>query len=151
MAVFFATETGSPPNSIKKIAEGVWFWEGDMKQGHSNSTIIEMKSGARLAPADAKGLRRSRGNTFSSRTTTAMTITEARSGRRGSDYFCRAQARWAGISEADLRQIAVCPQGLYARSAVLFPGLGAYWRRWFAWLPELEDPPHGGCVHLRPV
>jgi cyclase len=66
-AAFFATESGAQPNSVKKIADGVWFREGDMKQGHSNNTIIEMKdylivvdanfpSGARLALADAKKL-----------------------------------------------------------------------------------------------
>jgi cyclase len=64
---FFATESGAQPNSVKKIADGVWFREGDMSQGHSNNTIIEMKdylivvdanfpSGARLAMADAKKL-----------------------------------------------------------------------------------------------
>jgi glyoxylase-like metal-dependent hydrolase (beta-lactamase superfamily II) len=52
---------------VKKIADGVWFREGDMKQGHCNNVIIEMKdylivvdanfpSGARLAIADAKKL-----------------------------------------------------------------------------------------------
>jgi len=67
MAAFFITGGGAQPNSVKKIAEGVWFREGDMKQGHSNNTIIEMKdylivvdanfpSGARLAMADAKKL-----------------------------------------------------------------------------------------------
>jgi glyoxylase-like metal-dependent hydrolase (beta-lactamase superfamily II) len=66
-AAFFATETGAQPNSVRKIAEGVWFREGDQKQGHSNNAIIEMKdylividanfpSGARLAMADAKKL-----------------------------------------------------------------------------------------------
>jgi cyclase len=64
---FFATQGGAQPNTVKKIAEGVWFREGDMKLGHSNNTIIEMKdylivvdanfpSGARLAMADAKKL-----------------------------------------------------------------------------------------------
>ncbi len=67
VAAFFATESGAQPNSVKKIAEGVWFREGDMKQGHSNNAIIEMQdylivvdanfpSGARLAMADAKKL-----------------------------------------------------------------------------------------------
>jgi glyoxylase-like metal-dependent hydrolase (beta-lactamase superfamily II) len=66
-AAFFATETGAQPNSVKKIADGVWFREGDMSQGHSNNAIIEMQdylividanfpSGARLAMADAKKL-----------------------------------------------------------------------------------------------
>jgi glyoxylase-like metal-dependent hydrolase (beta-lactamase superfamily II) len=64
---FFVTEGGAQPNTVKKIADGVWFREGDMRQGHSNNTIIEMKdyvividanfpSGARLAMADAKKL-----------------------------------------------------------------------------------------------
>jgi cyclase len=67
LVAFFATEGGAQPNSVKKIAAGVWFREGDMKLGHSNNTIIEMKdylividanfpSGARLAMADAKKL-----------------------------------------------------------------------------------------------
>jgi cyclase len=65
---FFITEGGAQPNSVKKIADGVWFREGDIKdQGHCNNVIIEMKdylivvdanfpSGARLAMADAKKL-----------------------------------------------------------------------------------------------
>ncbi|HVW87759.1 MAG TPA: MBL fold metallo-hydrolase, partial [Bryobacteraceae bacterium] len=67
VTAFVVTDGGAQPNSIKKIADGVWFREGDMKQGHSNNTIIEMKdylivvdanfpSGARLAMADAKKL-----------------------------------------------------------------------------------------------
>jgi glyoxylase-like metal-dependent hydrolase (beta-lactamase superfamily II) len=66
-AAFFVTNGGAQANSVKKIADGVWFREGDMKQGHSNNVIIEMKdylividanypSGARLALADAKKL-----------------------------------------------------------------------------------------------
>jgi cyclase len=65
---FFATESGAQANSVKKIAEGVWFREGDIKNaGHCNNAIIEMKdylivvdanfpSGARLVIADAKKL-----------------------------------------------------------------------------------------------
>ena len=64
---FYVTESGAQPNSVRKIADGVWFREGDMSQGHSNNAIIEMKdylivvdanfpSGARLALADAKKL-----------------------------------------------------------------------------------------------
>ncbi len=64
---FFVTETGAQPNTTKRIAPGVWFREGDMKQGHSNNVIIEMAdylivvdanfpSGARLAMADARRL-----------------------------------------------------------------------------------------------
>ena len=65
---FFVTGGSAEPNAITKIADGVWFREGDIKgQGHCNNTIIEMKdylvvvdanfpSGARLAMADAKKL-----------------------------------------------------------------------------------------------
>jgi glyoxylase-like metal-dependent hydrolase (beta-lactamase superfamily II) len=67
VTAFFVTQSGAQPNSVKKIADGVWFREGDMSQGHSNNAIIEMKdylivvdanfpSGARLALADAKKL-----------------------------------------------------------------------------------------------
>ncbi len=67
VAAFFVTGGGAQPNTVKKIADGVWFREGDMKQGHCNNAIIEMKdylivvdanfpSGARLAMADAKTL-----------------------------------------------------------------------------------------------
>ena len=54
------------PGTIKQIASGVWFREGEIKdQGHCNNIIIEMKdylivvdanfpSGARLAISDAK-------------------------------------------------------------------------------------------------
>jgi glyoxylase-like metal-dependent hydrolase (beta-lactamase superfamily II) len=54
------------PNTLRQIAPGVWFREGDLLgQGHCNNVIIEMKdylivvdanfpSGARLALADAK-------------------------------------------------------------------------------------------------
>ncbi|MBZ5621559.1 MAG: MBL fold metallo-hydrolase [Acidobacteriia bacterium] len=55
------------PETIRIIAPGVWFREGDMEQGHCNNVIIEMKdylivvdanypSGARGAMADAKRL-----------------------------------------------------------------------------------------------
>jgi glyoxylase-like metal-dependent hydrolase (beta-lactamase superfamily II) len=56
------------PNSVKKIAEGVWFREGDIKnEGHCNNIIIEMKdylividanfpSGAKRVIDDAKKL-----------------------------------------------------------------------------------------------
>ena len=59
--------TGAP-NEVKKVADGVWFREGDiMKEGHCNNVIIEMKdyliiidanfpSGARAVIADAKKL-----------------------------------------------------------------------------------------------
>jgi glyoxylase-like metal-dependent hydrolase (beta-lactamase superfamily II) len=55
-------------NTVKKIADGVWFREGDLKnEGHCNNIIIEMKdylvvidanfpSGARAVIADAKKL-----------------------------------------------------------------------------------------------
>src|SRR5258708_5093902 len=68
MGAFFITNGGAQANTVKKIAEGVWFREGDIKNlGHCNNVIIEMKdylivvdanfpSGARLAMADAKKL-----------------------------------------------------------------------------------------------
>jgi cyclase len=67
VTAFFVTGGGAQPNTVKKIADGVWFREGDMTQGHCNNVIIEMKdylivvdanfpSGARLAMADAKRL-----------------------------------------------------------------------------------------------
>lgn len=67
LTAFLVTDGAAQSNSVKKIAEGVWFREGDSKQGHSNNTIIEMNdylivvdanypSGARLALADAKKL-----------------------------------------------------------------------------------------------
>ncbi|PWU08994.1 MAG: MBL fold metallo-hydrolase [Terriglobia bacterium] len=60
------TRSEAQPNTLKQIAPGVWFREGDIQnQGHCNNTIIEMKdylivvdanfpSGARAALADAK-------------------------------------------------------------------------------------------------
>jgi len=63
---FFVTSTGAQPGTVKQIAPGVWFREGDLEnQGHCNNIIIEMKdylivvdanfpSGARLALAAAK-------------------------------------------------------------------------------------------------
>ena len=59
------TRGGAQPNTVKQIAPGVWFREGDLKNmGHCNNIIIEMKdylivvdanfpSGARLAMEDA--------------------------------------------------------------------------------------------------
>jgi cyclase len=67
LALGFAITRGdAQPNTLKKIAPGVWFREGDLvNQEHCNNIIIEMKdylivvdanfpSGARLAMADAK-------------------------------------------------------------------------------------------------
>jgi glyoxylase-like metal-dependent hydrolase (beta-lactamase superfamily II) len=66
LALGFAITRGdAQPNTVKQIAPGVWFREGDLGQGHCNNVIIEMKdylivvdanfpSGARLALADAK-------------------------------------------------------------------------------------------------
>jgi glyoxylase-like metal-dependent hydrolase (beta-lactamase superfamily II) len=62
---FFASRSDANPETVKRIAEGVYFREGDMDQGHCNNVIIEMKtylivvdanypSGARAAMADAK-------------------------------------------------------------------------------------------------
>src|SRR5436190_2253024 len=58
---FFMTNSGAQPGTVKLIAPGVWFREGDLQGlGHCNNIIIEMKdymivvdanfpSGARLA------------------------------------------------------------------------------------------------------
>ena len=66
LALGFAITRGdAQPNTLKQIAPGVWFREGDLAAGHCNNVIIEMKdyllvvdanfpSGARLALADAK-------------------------------------------------------------------------------------------------
>src|SRR6266404_171473 len=63
---FLLTRGDAQPNTVKKIADGVWFREGDiMKLGHCNNAIIEMKdyliivdanfpSGARAVLEDAK-------------------------------------------------------------------------------------------------
>src|SRR2546423_7342942 len=63
---FFAANFDAKPETVQKIADGVWFREGDLKNlGHCNNIIIEMKdylivvdanfpSGARAAMADAK-------------------------------------------------------------------------------------------------
>jgi glyoxylase-like metal-dependent hydrolase (beta-lactamase superfamily II) len=64
----FALSITAQPNSVKQIASGVWFREGDISnEGHCNNVIIEMKdyliivdanfpSGARAALADARKL-----------------------------------------------------------------------------------------------
>ncbi|MDE3198416.1 MAG: MBL fold metallo-hydrolase [Acidobacteriota bacterium] len=67
LTAFFVTGSGAQPNTIRKIANGVWFREGDTSQGLSNNVIIEMKdylivvdanfpAGARLTLADARKL-----------------------------------------------------------------------------------------------
>lgn len=61
----FVSRSEANPETVRLIAPGVWFREGDMDQGHCNNVIIEMKdylivvdanfpSGARGAMADAK-------------------------------------------------------------------------------------------------
>src|SRR5690349_24791076 len=61
----FVSRSDANPETVRSIAPGVWFREGDMDQGHCNNIIIEMKdylivvdanfpSGARGAMADAK-------------------------------------------------------------------------------------------------
>src|SRR5258708_16578744 len=61
---FFVARSDAKPETVTKIADGVWFREGGI-DGHCNNVIIEMKdylivvdanfpSGARLAMADAK-------------------------------------------------------------------------------------------------
>jgi len=63
----FVSRSDANAETIRIIAPGVWFREGDMEQGHSNNVIIEMKdylivvdanfpSGAKGAMADAKRL-----------------------------------------------------------------------------------------------
>ena len=63
---FVVTRGDAQPNTLKKIADGVWFREGDIEHaGHCNNAIIEMKdhliivdanfpSGARAVLEDAK-------------------------------------------------------------------------------------------------
>src|SRR5215813_12302728 len=63
---FAVTRGDAQPNTVKQIAPGVWFREGDIQnQGHCNNIIIEMKdylivvdanfpSGAKAAMEDAK-------------------------------------------------------------------------------------------------
>lgn len=63
---FFATRGTAQPNTVRQIAPGVWFREGDIEHlGHCNNVIIEMKdylivvdanfpSGARATIEDAK-------------------------------------------------------------------------------------------------
>jgi cyclase len=62
----FVSRTDATPETIAKIAPGVWFREGDLKNlGHCNNIVIEMKdylivvdanfpSGARATMADVK-------------------------------------------------------------------------------------------------
>ena len=63
----FVSRSDANPETVRIVAPGVWFREGDMDQGHCNNVIIEMKdylivvdanypSGARGAMADAKRL-----------------------------------------------------------------------------------------------
>jgi glyoxylase-like metal-dependent hydrolase (beta-lactamase superfamily II) len=67
LAVFalFVTRSAANPETVRIVAPGVWFREGDREQGHCNNVIIEMKdylivvdanypSGARAAMADAR-------------------------------------------------------------------------------------------------
>src|SRR5260370_23164110 len=63
---FIVTRSDAQPNTMKQIAPGVWFREGDiLKEGHCNNVVIEMKdslivvdanfpSGARRVMEDAK-------------------------------------------------------------------------------------------------
>ena len=61
----FVARSDANPETVKRIAPGIYFREGDLEQGHCNNVIIEMKdylivvdanfpSGARAAMADAK-------------------------------------------------------------------------------------------------
>ena len=40
---FFVARSDANPETIKRIAPGVYFREGDLEQGHCNNVIIEMK------------------------------------------------------------------------------------------------------------
>jgi glyoxylase-like metal-dependent hydrolase (beta-lactamase superfamily II) len=61
----YVTHGDAQPGTVMQIVPGVWFREGDMKLGHCNNAIIEMKdylivvdanfpSGARATLNDAK-------------------------------------------------------------------------------------------------
>src|SRR5580765_5762920 len=61
----FVSRSDAKAETVRIVAPGVWFREGDMDQGHCNNTIIEMKdylivvdanfpSGAKLAMETAK-------------------------------------------------------------------------------------------------
>lgn len=63
----FLATGGAEVNAVSKVVDGVWFREGDLKLGHCNNTIIEMKdylivvdanfpSGARLTMEAARKL-----------------------------------------------------------------------------------------------
>lgn len=63
----FVSRSDANPETIRRIAPGVWFREGDIDQGHCNNVIIEMRdyvivvdanypSGARAVMADLKRL-----------------------------------------------------------------------------------------------
>jgi glyoxylase-like metal-dependent hydrolase (beta-lactamase superfamily II) len=65
----FVSRSDANPETIKRVAPGVWFRQGDWDQVHCNNTIIEMKdymividanfpSGARATMADVKLLSR---------------------------------------------------------------------------------------------
>jgi hypothetical protein len=42
LALFVSRSDGNP-ETVRRIAPGVWFREGDLDQGHCNNVIIEMK------------------------------------------------------------------------------------------------------------
>src|SRR5579872_2414951 len=63
----FVSRSDANPETVRIVAPGVWFREGDMDQGHCNNVIIEMKdylivvdanypSGARATLTDVKRL-----------------------------------------------------------------------------------------------
>jgi len=65
LVVAFLTIAQAQPDTLKQIVPGVWFREGNIHEGHSNSVIIEMRdymvvvdanfpSGAKRILADAK-------------------------------------------------------------------------------------------------
>ncbi len=68
-AALFVSRSDANPETVRLIAPGVWFREGDMDLGHCNNIIIEMKdylivvdanfpSGAKAAMADARRISR---------------------------------------------------------------------------------------------
>jgi len=63
----FVSRSNANPETLRLVAPGVWFREGDREQGHCNNVIIEMKDyivvvdanfpgGARATMADVKRL-----------------------------------------------------------------------------------------------
>ena len=43
VGAFLTSHTEAQPGTVKKVADGVWFREGEREHGHCNNVIIEMK------------------------------------------------------------------------------------------------------------